>query len=149
MNSKISVILLIVFTLASSCNSYNNEKVKLKRLLAAYDKDIGTKVHLYILKSPFSCSGCLQSSFLQLNKVIRSPVNNITIIGSTKESIPESLLSRVVWIDDSKELIDRIFFESVNVIFIETRKSNIVNYKCLTSSNQLELPDFVLKFIKH
>ena len=149
MNSKITVILLIVFILTSSCNSYKSEEVKLKRLLAAYDKDIGTNVHLYILKSLFSCSGCVQSSFLQLDNVIKSPVNNITIIGSTKKFIPKSLTSRVVWIDDSQELIDRIFFESVNVTFIETREGNIVNYKCLTSSDQLELPSFVLNFLKH
>jgi hypothetical protein len=123
--------------------------MKLNNILSHYDGAISLTHHLYIVRSQFFCTGCVQHVYLQLeNKPITSNPLSITVISYDKNYISKSFLSKVVFINDTLKLINREFQYYANITFFETNKGRVIKCKNLGDAKDLDLPQFVNDFFE-
>jgi len=146
MRFRIITPLFCVFLLHSSCNGDAKETEQLNEVLLGYDNPIPYDSHIYILRSNFSCKGCVQSVFLKIDSILEASENKITIVSSNKSLIPKSLLSKVEFLEDSLCLVDKVFYDAANVIIIETNHSKIVNFERLNEGNDKKISETIKAF---
>lgn len=141
--------LSLLFLLFPGCSNYSKETMKLNNILSHYDDTISLTHHLYIVRSQFFCTGCVQHVYLQIeNKPIKSNPLSITVISYDKSYISNSLLSKVVFINDTLKLINREFQYYANITFFETNKGKVIKCKNLGDAKDLDLPQFVNDFFE-
>jgi len=143
------ILLFPLLLLFPGCSNYSKETIKLNSILLHYDATISLTPHLYIIRSQFFCSGCVQHVYLQLeNKPIKSNPKSITVISYNKKYISKKNLSNVIFINDTLKLINREFQHYANLTFFETNKGEVINYKNLGDTKDLDLPTFVNDFFE-
>lgn len=143
------ILLFLLLLLFPGCSNYSKETIKLNNILLHYDATISLTPHLYIVRSQFFCSGCVQHVYLQLeNKPIKSNSKSITVISYNKKYISNKFLSKVIFINDTLKIINREFQYYANLTFFETNKGEVINYKNLGDTKDLDLPNFVNDFFE-
>ena len=131
-----------------SCHSFHEETISLDKLLTQYDRTIETNHHLYVLKSKFSCDGCIDIIFEQFNNSLTNTLShNITIISYDKDEIPKSLLEKVEFVHDSSFLVDSYFINSANVVLFETNNKKVIQYFPITKGDPIEFTSALNQFL--
>ena len=74
MKIKTALLFILLFWIVS-CSSFHEETICLDKLLKQYDRTIETNHHLYVLKSKFSCDGCIDIIFEQFNISLTNTVS--------------------------------------------------------------------------
>ncbi len=138
----------IIFLLLAGCtNNYPDETVKLKKVLLKYDKGVSLAPHIYIIRSKYYCSGCVQRINLEIQKKLKnSDCKRIIYLSCDKKFMSEDLLSMVSFINDTNGLIDKYFLNYANLTIFETNRGKVVNVKNMGDSKNVDLPKFVNKF---
>ena len=135
----------LTFFLFLGCNNYTNETTKLNTIVSKYNKIIPEEPHLFFVTSNFYCKGCVQSIYVELGKnLTNNNKSHVTIISKNKVDISKEVLSKVNFINDSLDIVDKEFRAFSNVTIFETNKGKVVNFKNLGDSRNLSLPEFAL-----
>ena len=135
----INLFINTILLLSVACNSSTDDLIekqtttidKKTRIFSRYIGDqfqlsISDEVHYYILVPKMGCSGCMDKTLLEINKIITPEnKNKFTFITTNRRKIPEELLLKIELYDDKSNKLDILSLNIVNVTIIKTLNSKV------------------------
>ncbi|OQX82272.1 MAG: hypothetical protein B6D64_00895 [Bacteroidetes bacterium 4484_276] len=139
--NKFSLVPLVLFTLLIlSCdNKYLNETNVFNNYLNDnFHEKIPNDEHKYLLVGEFKCNGCVEKTFLEINKNVKDEkFNSVTIITYDLLIVPDSIENRTKVLLDENAMFERIGLSIANVTLVKTNNSKIVKIKVI-NLNEIE-----------
>ncbi len=147
-SSKKVLIAILSLLLLARCGHYSKETDGFSEALKVYGMSIPDKKHCFVVIPAYSCLGCVQKTWLWLEKNISEKPNyHITVIDCNKENVFTKQINCDVRFDTSS-VLDNVCFDLANPTIIKTVDKKItsiisIDSRYIDETLELELKEFI------
>lgn len=124
-NSKKIIAAIVSVLLLAGCGSYSKETDSFNNVLKQYDMEIPNEGHCFVVIPEFSCYGCIQETWLWLEKNVNERPNyDMTVIDFNKDDVFVKKINCDVCFD-TLGILNNVCFDMANPMIIKTSNKKI------------------------